>query len=425
MRSADLPTAPFFREPKRIKKGAKKSLFQSEINKDAEVYLYFTIFFILLQYHFIYNIKLHMNTLSEEKLKNIQEQLSNEQKLVSFDMRELTIEFYVTKYLTKIDTDDNEIYVPDYQRELVWDIAKQSRFIESLLLGLPVPFIFTAEIPETGRLEIVDGSQRIRTMAAFLSNDLQLKGLEKLTEFNGIRFKQLPSATQRMFKNIAIRMIVLSSRATEEVRKEMFDRINTSSVPLVPMETRRGVYRGEFMSFITRLAKKEKFKVLCPFSKFAEKRHEEEELILRFFAFIDAYPNYRQVETKGVAKYLDEYLDNGNINFTEDELKNKEVAFDQMVDFISKTYKGQGFAKKPNAVGVSKPYFEAIAIGIYMALQENPNIQPHKLNSLIVDKHNRNNFFETIEGRYHTHTAKKILNRINYVKQSYLADAEK
>ena len=110
-----------------------------------------------------------MNTLSTEKQNNIQEQLSNEQKLVSFDMRELTIEFYVTKYLTNIDKDDNEIYVPDYQREFVWDITRQSRFIESLLLGLPVPFIFTAEIPETGRLEIVDGSQRIRTMAAFLS----------------------------------------------------------------------------------------------------------------------------------------------------------------------------------------------------------------------------------------------------------------
>ena len=366
-----------------------------------------------------------MNTLSTEKQNNIQEQLSNEQKLVSSDMRELTIEFYVTKYLTNIDKDDNEIYVPDYQREFVWDITRQSRFIESLLLGLPVPFIFTAEIPETGRLEIVDGSQRIRTMAAFLSNDLQLKGLEKLTEFNDIRFGQLPSATQRMFKNIAIRMIVLSSRATEEVRKEMFDRINTSSVPLVPMETRRGVYRGEFMTFITELAKSEKFKSLCPFTKFSEKRHEEEELILRFFAFIDAYPDYRQVEYKGVAKYLDEYLDNGNKNFAESELKSKKAAFDQMVDFISETYEGQGFAKKPNAVGVSKPYFEAIAIGVYMALQENPNIQPHKLDSLIVDKHNRNGFFETIEGRYRTHTAKKILNRIDYVKNSYLADAKK
>ena len=59
-----------------------------------------------------------------------------------------------------------------------------------------------------------------------------------------------------------------------------------------------------------------------------------------------------------------------------------------------------------------------------MALQENPNIQPHKLDSLIVDKHNRNGLFETIEGRYRTHTAKKILNRIDYVKNSYLADAE-
>lgn len=366
-----------------------------------------------------------MNTLSTEKKDSIQEQLSNEQKLVSFDMRELTIEFYVTKYLTNIDNDDNEIYIPDYQREFVWDTVRQSRFIESLLLGLPVPFIFTAEIPETGRLEIVDGSQRIRTMAAYLSNSLQLKGLEKLTEFNNTRFEQLPSATQRMFKNIAIRMIVLSSRATEEVRKEMFDRINTSSVPLVPMETRRGVYRGKFMTFITELAKSDKFKKLCPFAKFSENRHEEEELVLRFFAFVDAYPDYHQVEYKGVAKYLDEYLDNGNKHFTEEDLTKKRVAFDQMVDFISKTYGDQGFAKKPNAVGVSKPYFEAIAIGSYMALRENPNVQPHKLEALAVDKHNRNDFFETIEGRYRTHTAKKILNRINCVKDAYLADAKR
>ena len=366
-----------------------------------------------------------METLSPERKDSIQEQLSNEKKLVSFDMRELTIEFYVAKYLTNIDTEDNEIYVPDYQREFVWDDVRQSRFIESLLLGLPVPFIFTAEIPETGRLEIVDGSQRIRTMAAYLSNELRLKGLEKLTEFNNTRFEQLPSATQRMFKNIAIRMIVLSSRATEEVRKELFDRINTSSVPLVPMETRRGVYRGRFMNFIADLAKSDGFKNLCPFAKFSENRHEEEELVLRFFAFVDAYPDYRQVEKKGVAKFLDEYLDAGNKNFTAEELEKKEIAFNKRVDFISRTYVGQGFAKKPKAVGVSKPYFEAIAIGSYMALQENPDIHPHKLDVLVVDKHDRNDFFEAIEGRYRTHTAKKILNRINCVKEAYLKDAKR
>ncbi|MDE5759198.1 MAG: DUF262 domain-containing protein, partial [Allobaculum sp.] len=319
---------------------------------------------------------------------------------------------------------DNELYVPDYQREFVWDQGRQSRFIESLLLGLPVPFIFTAEIPKTGRLEIVDGSQRIRTMAAFLSDNLQLKGLDNLTEFNDCYFSQLPSATQRMFRNRPIRMIVLSSHANEDVRKEMFDRINTSSVPLVPMETRRGIYRGKFMNFITELSKDETFKKLCPFSKFSEKRHEEEELILRFFAFFDAYPNYRDVERLGVAKYLDHYLEQANSSYTQEIHKEKKHLFLKMVDFISKTYPNQGFAKKPNTSGVSKPYFEAISVGISLALKENPNITPHILNSLIIDKKARNSFFETIEGRYRTHTASKILNRINYVKDAYLEDAQ-
>lgn len=96
-----------------------------------------------------------MNTLSAERQNNIQEQLSNEQKLVSFDMRELTIEFYVTKYLTNIDKDDNEIYVPDYQREFVWDITRQSRFIESLLLGLPVPLYLRQKFRKQGVLKLL------------------------------------------------------------------------------------------------------------------------------------------------------------------------------------------------------------------------------------------------------------------------------
>ena len=115
-----------------------------------------------------------MNDLTSEKLKNIENQIDEQKKSVAFDMREPTIELYVNKYLKDIDKDDNEIFVPDYQREFVWDIKHQSRFIESLFLGLPVPFIFTAEIKESGRLEIVDGSQRIRTMAAYLNDELEL-----------------------------------------------------------------------------------------------------------------------------------------------------------------------------------------------------------------------------------------------------------
>lgn len=229
-----------------------------------------------------------MNDLLQKKLDAIEKQMDEQKKSVAFDMREPTIELYVNKYLTDIDKDDNEIFVPEYQREFVWDEKHQSRYIESLFLGLPVPFIFTAEIKKTGRLEIVDGSQRVRTMAAYLNDELELKHLEKLTELNGTKFSQLSSARQRMFKNLAIRMIVLSADATEEVRKEMFDRINTSSVPLLPMETRRGIYRGKFTDFIVTLAKDDRYKKLCPITKYFENRREEEELLLRFLHLVIA-----------------------------------------------------------------------------------------------------------------------------------------
>ena len=366
-----------------------------------------------------------MEKLTEKRQKEIEKQIDIQKKSVAFDMREPTIELYVSKYLKDIDKDDNEIFVPDYQREFIWDEKHQSRFIESLFLGLPVPFIFTAEIKQTGRLEIVDGSQRIRTLAAYINDELELTHLDKLSELNGTRFSQLSSARQRMFKNIALRMVVLSADASEDVRKEMFDRINTSSVPLLPMETRRGIYRGKFTDFIVEEAKSDNFKKLCPINKYFENRREEEELLLRFFAFSDCYPNFKSVETKGVARYLDEYIEKQNIIFSEKEKVCKQTALKELVDFISATYPNQGFANKVGTQGISKPYFEAIAVGAYLALKENHNIQRSIPNSLIVDKDNRNDFFKSIEGRYKTHTAQKILSRIDIAKEAFLNNVKK
>ncbi len=365
------------------------------------------------------------NKLDPNKLEAIEKQIDIQKKDVSFDMREPTIELYVNKYLNDIDKGENEIFVPDYQREFVWDEKHQSRYIESLFLGLPVPFIFTAEVKSTGQLEIVDGSQRIRTMAAYLNDELTLIGLEKLTELNNTKFSQLSSARQRLFKNIAIRMVVLSADASEDVRKEMFDRINTSSVPLLPMETRRGIFRGKFTDFIIELAKDPQFKKLCPITKYFENRREEEELLLRFFAFSECYPRYNSVENQGVAKYLDSYLENKNKDFTDEEKINKEKDFHMMVSFITQTYPNQGFAKKIGKKGISKPYFEAISVGAILALKENPDIKTSIPKELIVDKNNRNDFYESIEGRYKTHTSKKIERRITIAKNAFLNGTHK
>jgi len=364
--------------------------------------------------------------IQESKSVRIDEQIEKEQKAVSYDIRELTIEYYVNKYLNGEEKDENELYVPDYQREFIWEDRRQSRFIESLLLGLPVPLIFVAEIEKDGRLEIVDGSQRIRTLAAFLQDELQLKGLDKLKELNGVFFSQLQSSRQRKFKNISMRMIVLSSKATEEIRNEMFDRINTSSVPLLPMETRRGIYRGEFTNFIISLSSDDLFNKLCPISHYFKGRREIEELILRFFAFSEAYPNFNiygmNLERDGVARFLDNYLETKNKRVTTPELDIKGNDFTKMLKFVDKTFPNKGFAKNNNPEGISRPYFEAIAIGSHFAIKEKPNLIVKNISWSINNKNKPNEFFTILSGRYHTHKPNKIRDRIAYVKSQLLSN---
>src|SRR5579864_4523981 len=121
-------------------------------------------------------------------------------RLVDYNTKEYPVEVIVDKYLTGLKEEKNEFFVPDYQREHTWDVRRQSKFIESVLMGLPIPFLFVADIRDVdGRVEIVDGSQRIRTLAGFATDQLSLTGLEKLTKLNGFRFSELSLARQRRF----------------------------------------------------------------------------------------------------------------------------------------------------------------------------------------------------------------------------------
>ncbi|MDX2304340.1 MAG: DUF262 domain-containing protein [Microscillaceae bacterium] len=128
--------------------------------------------------------------MSVETIDKAEEQIREKQKAVDYDIKEFTVEIMVLKYLKGGENDENEIYIPDYQRAFVWKQDQQSRLIESLILGLPIPYIFTAEMPD-GRLEIVDGSQRIRTLAAFINNGLILKDLDILKNLEGYTFDNL------------------------------------------------------------------------------------------------------------------------------------------------------------------------------------------------------------------------------------------
>lgn len=353
--------------------------------------------------------------LSEQKLELIEKQILEEKKTVDFDTREFTIEFLVQKYLDNIETEENDIFVPEYQRDFVWDEARQSRLVESITLGLPIPIVFMAE-DKNGRLEIVDGSQRIRTLAAFISNDLTLVKLEKLTELNDLTFTDLPVSRQKKIKNTPIRMIVLSEHATEAVRNDLFERINRGSDLLRNMEKRKGIYPGTFNKFIyDECAKNPLMIKLAPLSKTVAKRQEHEELILRFFALVDLYPTFKPYYN-GVGFVLDEYMRKKNETFTDDEKEIKAEQFKKMLFFVDKVFVN-GFARKSDNV-VSRILFEAIAVGVHLALSENDN-----LNSDVVDVGEwlRDSQFKLlISGTHRTHNPEKIKKRIDFVKSKLI-----
>jgi hypothetical protein len=353
--------------------------------------------------------------LSKENLDKLEEQITEKKKTVDFDTREFTIEFLVKKYLEKIELDQNDIFVPDYQREFVWDDSRQSKLIESITLGLPIPIIFVAE-DKNGRLEIVDGSQRIRTLAAFLANELVLEDLEKLTRMNGLRYDDLPVSRQRKINNTAIRMIVLSESATEEVKNDLFERINRGSDLLRNMEKRKGIYRGKFNEFIYNdCAKNPILQKLAPLAKSVEKRQEHEELVLRFFALVDQYPKFT-TKHRGIGSVLDEYMGDMNQKFNDEIKKKKKEQFESMLKFVQSSFEF-GFTKG-NAQQVSRVFFEALSVGVHFAIAENPNIKPRKIEikSWIRDYY----FYSLVSGKYKTHTPDKLRDRIDYVKNKVL-----
>lgn len=353
--------------------------------------------------------------LSEAKIQAIEEQITEEKKTVDFDTREFTIEILVKKYLENIEKEENELFVPDYQREFVWDDGRQSRLVESIVLGLPIPIIFVAENSE-GRLEIVDGSQRIRTLAAFITNELKLSELDKLTEMNNIFYNELPVSRQRKINNTAIRMIVLAETATEQVKNDLFERINRGSDLLRNMEKRKGIYRGPFTSFIyTECAKHPLLAKLVPLAKSVDNRQEHEELILRFFALIDSYPKFK-TNYRGIGSVLDEYMEYMNQHFDSKEHTKKKHQLDNMLEFVNKNFK-HGFSKHAGQ-GVSRVFFEALSVGVHLALQENPKLKVDEVEAgrWLQDK----DFKAVISGKYKTHSVDKMQQRIDFVKNKLL-----
>jgi hypothetical protein len=289
---------------------------------------------------------------------------------VKFTIAEYPISVYVERFDDEVN---GRFFVPEYQRKLAWKPQQQSEFIESLLVGLPIPFLFFYQTFD-GRMEIVDGSQRMRAMRAFLKGGLRLTELVLVPELNGFSFDDLPKERRNKLEDVTIRTVVLDTTTDPSTRAEMFARINKSGTIANEAEIRRGSLPGLVTELIRNLAESENFKALTPMSQKSADQREREELITRFFAYLNnwdtpngRFPDYRDRPKKFLYDYLKSANDAaaGNPSLI-DEM---HTEFARMLEEVALRFPS-GFRKNLTANTVPRVRFEAIATGTALALRK-------------------------------------------------------
>jgi Protein of unknown function DUF262 len=143
------------------------------------------------------------------------------------------------------------ILQPDFQRQYVWDAAKASKLIESAILNIPLPIIYLSE-EKDGKEYVIDGQQRLTSFFSFLDGafpdgrPFKMSGLNVCNELNGRKFGELSDELQDKVRYYKIRAITFQKDSSENLKFEIFERLNTGSVQLNDQELRNCLYRGNF-----------------------------------------------------------------------------------------------------------------------------------------------------------------------------------
>ena len=181
----------------------------------------------------------------------------------------------------------SEKYAVGFQREYVWPKSKADKFIESLLLGLPVPGIFLVK-EATGRLLVLDGHQRLHTIRCYYEG--LIRGKEyRLTNvqerFRDKLFKELDTEDRRRIDDSIIHATVVRQDEPTEDQSSIyiiFERLNTGGVNLQPQEIRVALYHGELVRVLKALNEETSWRKLYGRKS---NRLKDMEMVLRFFAF--------------------------------------------------------------------------------------------------------------------------------------------
>lgn len=235
----------------------------------------------------------------------------NEVPVIHYDITSYGIDFDVEGLIKRLKR--NAIVVPEYQRKFVWKLPESSRFIESLLLGLPVPGIFLAQESSTGKMNVIDGQQRLLSLLYFFegyfkpqkestSNRVfRLVGVQK--PYNNLTYAELQQADRENLNNCVIHATVIKQDSPNDGDTSMFHifgRLNSGGRRLTPQEIRTAVYHGTLIEALKTANTNATWrKVFGP----ENDRMKDQELILRFMAMYENAAEYK----KPMSEFLNIY----------------------------------------------------------------------------------------------------------------------
>lgn len=289
--------------------------------------------------------------------------------------------------IISIYNDEEIIIQPEFQRLFRWKKEQKSRFIESILIGIPIPTIFVQQM-EDGTWELIDGLQRISTILEFvgiLKDDkgeyyprLKLMSTKFLPSLNGMTYEDFKNnqyqeestryfdmETKRIFKRMPLTIQIVKRTSDNTTKYELFDRLNSGGSALTNQEIRNAVFlleNPEAIKFIKKLSQNIDFEKITALSKRQKESAFNEELVLRFFVY--STDPKRVVSSYSVKGFLDGYLRD---EFKNHDMKELESKFVKFFNFMNKNFNYKIFRRKNknDIIGdfkISK--FEALVIGL-------------------------------------------------------------
>jgi len=283
---------------------------------------------------------------------------------------------------------------PEYQRTFRWSAAKQSQFIESVILEMPVPPIYTVEVDE-GRWELIDGLQRLSTYLHFRGqldlpdrdppikrgvDFLQLQGCDIVREANGFQFEQLTTSLQHRVRRATLRVEVVRRESNARFAYYMFKRLNTGGEPLSDQEVRNCSIRllgNRFNDFIIRL-KDDTYFQECIEDATDEYRARmgEAELVLRFFAFKNCLGDYVHDIDPFLTQFMERVTDETAENRIRFDYTDEERRFRKTFKILAGTLKDSSCRRWTGtrfAGGFSMSHFEAFSVGVAKVIDDLPD----------------------------------------------------